>query len=102
MFRFTIRDAMLVTTTIAILLAWRLDHSSLSKQLEQSEAAHRNWHFWAEHLRGQFNGKWLMPYRLEFSPDSETIYSASRQAGGDWVAPAGTTIEWRQDWAKLR
>jgi hypothetical protein len=107
MFRFTIRDTIFVTTVLAILLGWWLDHRSIATQLAESEIAHRNWRGWAEHLRGQLNGiklggKWLMPYRLDFSPDNKTLNSASRQAGGEWVAPAGTTIEWRQDWADLR
>jgi hypothetical protein len=114
MFKFTIRDTILATTTIAVLLGWCVDHRSLATRLAESETAlaeseteHRNWRTWAEYLRGQLNGikldgKWLMPYRLDFSPDNKKLNSASRRSGGEWVAPAGTTIEWRQEWADLR
>jgi hypothetical protein len=105
--RFTIRDVLWLTVVVGMGVVWWLGHERLATQLAESETAHRKWHHWAEHFRGQLNGtklggKWLMPYRLEFSPDSEEIHSAKRQAGGEWVAPAGTTIEWRPDWADLR
>jgi hypothetical protein len=105
--RFSIRDVLWLTVVVGLGVAWWQGYVKLATQLADSEIAHRNWRFRAEHLRGQLNGiklggKWLMPYRLEFSPDSEEIHTVARQSGGDWVAPAGTTIEWRQDWAELR
>jgi hypothetical protein len=105
--RFTIRDVLWLTVVVGMSVAWWLGQEKLTTQLAESETAHRKWQHWAEHLRGQLNGiklggKWLMPYRLEFSPGSEEMHSVARQSGGEWVAPAGTTIEWRQDWADTR
>jgi hypothetical protein len=107
MLKFTIREVILATTLIAALLGWWLDHRGLATRLAESEAEQRNWRTWSEYMRGQLNGiklggKWLMPYRLEFSPDNKNLKSAARKDGGEWVAPAGTMIEWRQDWADLR
>jgi hypothetical protein len=106
MFKFTIREVVLVTAIVAAVLAWWLDHRQAAARLRELESANRIWQFRAEHLRGQLNGtklggKWLMPYRLEFDPDSEKVYTAKRKAGGEWVAGAGTVIEWRADWADL-
>lgn len=103
-FHFTIRDVLWLMVVVGIGVAWWQGHEKLTKQYVESDAAHRKWQHWAEHFRGQLNGtklgdKWLMPYRLEFSPGGEEMHSVARQSGGEWVAPAGTKIEWRQDWA---
>src|SRR6476469_7666810 len=68
--RFTIRDVLWLTVVVGMGLAWWQGHEKLTKQYVESDAAHRKWHHWAEHFRGQLNGtklggKWLMPYRLE-------------------------------------
>jgi len=104
MLRFTIRDTILVTTIIAILLAWWLDRGNLSKHNE----ANRKWQIRAEYIRDRWNGtklggKWMTEYRLDFSPDdSAGIYFTNREAGGEWVVPNNQHAEWTLDWANVR
>lgn len=105
--RFAIRDVLWLTVVVGMGVAWWQGQEKLTRQYVESDATQRKWHHWAEHLRGQLNGtkvggKWLLPYRLEFSEGNEEIHTVARQSGGDSLAPAGTTIEWRQDWADTR
>lgn len=108
MFKFTIRETILATATIAVLLAWWLDHREARARVTALESENVRWRFRAEFLQEQFNGtkiggKWMLPWRVEFDPESEKVTMPGRVEGSmQWVAPEGTKIEWRTDWAAIR
>ena len=107
MFKFSIRETILVTTAIAVLLAWWMDHRQTAKRLTVAESDNRKWQFRAEYLRNHIcsakvGGKWLYPWRIEFDPDTEAITSGLKSRGGEWTHPAGTTLDFEPDWAAVR